>query len=41
LYELDKMDQQLIDSAIEWWYTHLAACVAEGDECLEHVQNSI
>jgi len=35
--EWDKIDQQLIDSAIKQWHEHLAACVSARGGHIEHM----
>jgi len=35
--EWDKIDQQLIDSAIKQWRKHLAACVSARGGHIEHM----
>ena len=35
--EWDKIDQQLIDSAIKQWHIHLAACVSARGRHTEHM----
>jgi len=37
LWRMDKIDQQLIDSAIKQWYKHLAACVSARGGHMEHM----
>jgi len=38
--EWDKIDQQLIDSAIKQWRKRLAACVSAGGGHMKHVLSS-
>jgi len=37
LWRMDKIDQQLIDSAIKQWHKHLAACVSARGGHMEHM----
>jgi len=37
LWRMDKIDQQLIDSAIKQWRKHLAACVSARGGHVEHM----
>jgi len=38
--EWDKIDQQVIDSAIKQWHKHLAACVSARGGHVEHMLQS-
>jgi len=37
LWRMDKIDQQLIDSAIKQWHKHLAACFSARGGHMEHM----